>query len=99
MNNVETVLGTVNLAIPGGSYAPGTVLHLRFRATGSGPTSLSGKAWFGAAAEPAGWSIQATDATAALQGAGAVGLHAYISSSATNTPVTLTADNLAATQA
>ena len=70
------------------------MLHLRFRVTGTGPTALSGKAWFGAAAEPAAWQIQATDATASLQRPGGVGVHVYLSSSATNAPVTVTADNL-----
>ena len=97
MNGAETVLTTVPLTIPGGTYAPGSVLHLRLQATGSAPTTLFGKAWFGAATEPTGWQVQATDSAAALQGTGAIGLHVYGSSSATNTPITLTTDNLRAT--
>jgi PKD repeat protein len=95
VSGVETVLGSVALA--GGSVAAGQVLHLRLLATGTGPTALSGKAWFGSSAEPAGWLVQATDASAALQVPGAVGVHAYVSSSATNTPVTISTDNLRAT--
>jgi PKD repeat protein len=98
VNGTETVLATVNLAIPGGAYVPGQIVHLRFRATGAGPTALAGKVWFGAATEPAAWMVQATDATASLQQPGALGVHAYVSSSATNTPTTLTADNLRTTQ-
>ncbi len=98
VNGTETVLATVNLAIPGGSYAPGQVLHLRLLVSGTGPTALSGKAWFGAAAEPAGWLVQASDATSGLQRPGAAGVHAYVSSSATNTPAAVTADNLHVTQ-
>ena len=99
VNGTETVLGTVNLAIPGGAYTPGQVLHLRLLVTGTGPTALSGKAWFGAAAEPTAWQVQASDSTASLQQPGGIGVHAYISSSATNTPTTLTTDNLRAIQA
>ena len=95
LNGTETVLGTVNLSVPGGSYSPGEVLHLRLLVDG---TSLSGKAWFDAAAEPSTWQLQVTDATAqpsSLED----GVHAYLSTSATNSPVALSVDNLLATEA
>ena len=96
LNGAETVLGTVTLAVPGGSYTPGEVLHLRLLSEG---TSLRGKAWFDAAAEPAAWQVQVTDSTPQLQQPGGVGIHAYMSSSATNAPVSLSVDNLVVTEA
>ena len=89
---VEATVATVTL--PGVLYTGGTTMHLRFRATGSGTTTLSAKAWFGSAAEPGTWQVQGTDTTAALQVAGGVGVQAYISGTATNTPVVMLVDNL-----
>jgi hypothetical protein len=99
VGGAETALGTFTL--PGGVLAPGQVLHLRFlvAGSGSGSTALSGKAWFDAAAEPASWQIQVADSTVALQQPGGVGLHTWCSSSTTNAPVTVTADNLRAARA
>ena len=86
-------------SLPGVVYTPGTAVHLRFRTTGSGTTALAGKVWFGAAPEPAAWTIQANDTSAGLQGPGGVGVHAYISGSATEVPVVMSVDNLLVTQA
>jgi hypothetical protein len=91
VSGAETVVSTQTLPW---AYAPGQVLHLRFAATGSGTTTLTGKAWVDAEAEPADWQVQTTDGTAALQQPGAVGVHAYVSGSATNAPVVVSADNL-----
>ena len=99
VNGSVTTVASASLALPGGAYVPGQVMHLRFRLTGSGPTALAGKAWFGAAAEPAAWQVQAVDATAQLQQPGGLGVEAYVSSSSTNVPVTLSADNLSAVRA
>jgi PKD repeat protein len=79
---VGTVLGTVNLPLP---YTPGDVWRLRFEAEGSSPTTLRAKLWNAAAAEPANWQVVQTDSTAGLQGAGAVGLEGYVSSTSTAT--------------
>ncbi|MHB1138736.1 MAG: PKD domain-containing protein, partial [Microthrixaceae bacterium] len=89
----------LNQTLPGVVYTPGTTIHLKFRATGSGTTALAGKVWFGAAPEPAAWTIQAADTSAGLQGPGGVGVHAYVSSSATEVPIVMTVDNLLATSA
>ncbi len=91
-NGAETTLAAQ--AVPGLVYEPGLDLHLRLRATGAGPTTLQGRLWTGAQPEPATWNVTATDATAALQGPGAVGLFSYLSGSATNPPVTIGIDNL-----
>ena len=58
VSGAEAVVGMVTL--PGGAYSPGQVLHLRFRIVG---TTLTGKAWFDAATEPAAWQVQVTDST------------------------------------
>ncbi len=85
------------LSLPGGAYVPGQVLHLRFSVVGSGESVLSGKAWFDGDGEPGDWQVAVSDSSAQLQGPGSVGLHGYLSGSASNTPVTLTADDLRAT--
>ena len=91
VSGTETVLASATLP---GVYAAGDVMHLRLRVVGSGTSTLQGKLWFGSQTEPVGWQVQTTDATAALQGPGGVGVHAYISASSTNAPVTMTVDNL-----
>ncbi len=50
-------------------------------------------AWVGGQPEPATWNVTTTDATAALQGPGAVGLYSYLSGSANNPPVTIGIDD------
>jgi trimeric autotransporter adhesin len=84
--------------VPGLAYSPGTVLRVRFQAVGTAPTTLRAKVWADGAGEPASWQAAATDTTSALQVAGGIGLWTYLSSSATNAPVTLTIDNLSSTR-
>lgn len=78
--------------IPGLTYSPGQVLNVRFDVSGSGTSTLNAKVWPDGAAEPA-WQLTATDTTASLQGAGAVGVATYVSGSATNGPVGISFDN------
>ncbi|MBA3369139.1 MAG: PKD domain-containing protein [Geodermatophilaceae bacterium] len=78
--------------IPGLTYTPGQVLNVRFDVSGSGTSTLNAKVWPAGAAEPA-WQLTATDTTASLQGAGAVGVATYVSGSATNGPVGISFDN------
>lgn len=92
VNGAETVL--VSQAVSGFRYTASTPVHLRFRAVGSGTTTLQGRVWFGAEAEPTTWQIQTTDATAALQSPGSVGVHHYLSGSATNAPIVMSVDDL-----
>ncbi len=70
-----------------GAYVAGEELVLRLRVSGTSPTTLAAKLWRASGAEPAAWQVQATDATAALQTAGALSLHSYISGGST-VPVT-----------
>jgi hypothetical protein len=49
--------------------------------------------WRDGATEPAAWLLTTTDSTATLQAAGSTALIAYLSGSATNTPVTVRFDD------
>jgi PKD repeat protein len=88
----ETSLGSA--VVSGLTYAPGTQLRIRLQATGSAPTTLRLKVWVDGQPEPAAWALTRTDATAALQGTGAVGFYHYVSGSATNAPVTFRVDDV-----
>lgn len=86
-NGVETTIASQ--VVPGLAMAPGDVANLRFQAEGAGTTALRAKVWKNGAAEPGTWTVTGSDATAALQAAGAVGLSSYLSGSATNAPIVL----------
>jgi PKD repeat protein len=90
----STVLG--NTTIAGLTYAPGSTLVLRAQVSGTNPTTIRGKVWAMGSAEPAAWQLTATDTTAALQTTGSIGLESYVSSSATNAPLTVRYDNFSA---
>src|SRR5204862_103480 len=87
---------TPSATVTGRTYTAGTVLHLRMQAVGSGSTDLKLKVWKDGTAEPSTWQVTATDTTASLQSAKGVGIMGFLSTSATNSPVTLTIDNLLA---
>ncbi len=92
MSGGETDLGV--LTVPGLAYAAGERLNVRLQVTGTAPTTLRVKVWKVGAPEPADWQLTRTDATAALQVGGGVGLLAYLSGSATNAPVVVSFDDL-----
>ena len=86
-------------ALAGGTVAGLTVpaqakLHIRTQATAASPTTLRAKVWLDGSPEPAAWQAVATDSTSALQGTGALGLAAYVSSSTTNGPVTVSVEDI-----
>jgi large repetitive protein len=76
------------------TYAAGDVLRLKFQVTGTGTTALSGKVWKVGTTEPTAWQVTTTDSEASLQGAGGVGVQAYLSGSSTTIPVTASFANL-----
>jgi hypothetical protein len=82
-----TALQLVN--ITGLSYTPGTVLQVRLQVFGTSPTTVRAKVWASAQTEPSSWQASTTDATAALQTNGSVGLRTYLSGVATDTPLTV----------
>ncbi|GIG38661.1 PKD domain-containing protein [Cellulomonas phragmiteti] len=90
----ETTLSSV--VVPGMTFAPGDGLRLRLEVTGTAPTTLRTKVWKVGTPEPADWQLTATDAVAALQAPGGLGVMAYVSASATNLPVVVTVDDLTA---
>ncbi len=83
--------------VPGLTVAAGTKVRVRVQAEGTNPTQLRARAWPLGAAEPSAWQSTATDSTSALQTAGSLRLSTYLSSSATNGPIAVTYDDLAAT--
>ncbi len=94
-SNVETEIGPT---APGIAYGAGAKLHLRLQVTGRSPTTIRVRAGPDGDAEPTTWAATATDSTSALQSAGSIGLTDYLSSGATNTPLTVTVDDLLTTK-
>jgi len=93
VNGTETTIGAMQ-TVAGLTYQLGDVLRLRFRASGSGTTTLAASVWKTTGSEPATAQVTRTDTTAGLQGAGALGVYAYLSGSTTNAPVVASFDNL-----
>lgn len=91
----ETTIAS-SVVVPNLTYAAGTSVKLRLQVTGTSPTTIRARAW-SAASEPSTWQVSTTDSTAALQAPGGVGIAGYLSSSATNAPITLAVDDLVAT--
>jgi PKD repeat protein len=89
----ETAVQTIT-TVPGVTHAAGDELHLRLVVSGSGTTTLRAKVWKDGTAEPAGWLLQATDTTGALQAPGSVGYSYYLSSTATTNPTVVSVDDL-----
>jgi len=85
-----TTLTAVNIADL--VYVPGQQLQVRLQVFGTSPTTIRAKVWAVGGVEPANWQLTTTDATAALQTAGSVGLNAYVSGTATNGPITVRFD-------
>ncbi|THG30798.1 LamG-like jellyroll fold domain-containing protein [Naasia lichenicola] len=86
-----------SVAVSGLSYAVGDRLQVRVQATGTSPTTLRAKVWKVGSTEPAAWQLTTTDATAALQGTGYLGLGSYVGSAVTTLPVTVSFDDYLAT--
>ena len=82
-STTETTLGA-EVRLPG-TYAAGQELEVRVvaAAPAGGATTLSLTAWPKGTPEPAAPTLTRTDATAALQAPGSVGLNAYLSGKAT----------------
>ncbi|MET0736370.1 MAG: PKD domain-containing protein [Microbacterium sp.] len=87
----NTALGTYVLP---GAYVTGERLAVKVSVTGTSPTTIAGKVWRTTGPEPAGWQLQATDATAGMQSAGWVGIIASISSSSTAATTRLSIDDV-----
>ena len=71
----------------------GGYIWVRGQVTGTSPTEIKLKAWTDGTAEPAGWDVDITDSTAALQAPGAVGLVGWLSGNWTQGPITMSFDD------
>lgn len=91
---VETQLKSVTVA--GLTYSGGDRLRIRFDVHGDSPTQLEGKVWATSGTEPAAANVTATDSTASLQTAGAIGLRFYTSGSTTSLPTQVSVDDFQA---
>ncbi|GGL87345.1 PDK repeat-containing protein [Nakamurella endophytica] len=78
------------LSVAGLRYTAGSDLHVRFSVAGTTDVTLQAKVWLDGTTEP-DWQSSVIDPSpaAALQGSGSVALVAYVSSAATNAPVTV----------
>ncbi len=76
--------------------SPGVPIRVQLDVSGTAPTQLNARAWTSGSAAPATWTVTTTDATVGLQSPGSIGVMAYLSSSATNAPVTFGIDDVAA---
>jgi hypothetical protein len=83
--------------VPVITYGSNTQLNVRVQATGTSPTTIRAKVWPTGTAEPSTWLVSTTDNTASMQTSGSVGLNIYLSSGATNAPITLSVDDLLVT--
>ncbi|BDV31634.1 PKD domain-containing protein [Microbacterium terricola] len=86
-----------SFTVPGLVIAPGALYSIAFEVKGTSPTSLSGKMWRAASPEPAAWQLTRTDATAALQAPGNIGLTSYVPSAANAYPLKVSVTELTAT--
>ncbi|HEY5516302.1 MAG TPA: PKD domain-containing protein [Pengzhenrongella sp.] len=93
--SAETVLAP-SAVVPGLTYSPPDRLLVRLQVTGTSPTTVRARVWKAGAPEPSTWKASRTDATPALQQPGSIGLNIYLSTSATNAPVTFLLDDLLA---
>ncbi|MDQ1584187.1 MAG: trimeric autotransporter adhesin [Microbacteriaceae bacterium] len=81
------------IVVSGLTYTAGQQLTMRVQVFGTNPTTVRAKIWRTGQAEPVAWQASVTDSTATLQASGTIGLRAYLSASATITPVTIKFDN------
>ncbi|MFT3860676.1 PKD domain-containing protein [Micropruina sp.] len=91
VSGTETTLASATVS--GVTYTANAKLNVRLQVTGTSPTTLWARAWLSTASEPSAWQVSTTDSTAALQAAGSVGVHGYMSTSATNSPWTIRFDD------
>jgi hypothetical protein len=94
VGNVETALGT-EVRMPG-KHVANAYIRVRAEISGSSPTTIKIRAWPDGTTEPTTWLYSITNSAGALQGAGAVGLRAYVAGATTNGPVLYSFDDFRA---
>ncbi len=95
LSGAQSALGT-DVQVPGLSYTPDARLRVRVQLAGASPTTIRIKVWADGTAEPPGWQSVVTDASAPLQGPGAIGVRSFVALNSTNAPILLTFDDLLA---
>ncbi len=93
LSGTYTEVGIGTEVATGHTYTAGSQWQMRTSVVGASPTSLKAKVWPAGQPEPAAWQLAVSDATPTLQDAGALGFFAYLSSAATNGPITLAVDD------
>ena len=87
---------TPQIVVSGLLIPAGAAMNSRVQVYGTNPTTVRAKVWAVTATEPAAWQLTATDAIAALQTSGSVGVIIYLSSGSANAPITARLTNLSA---
>lgn len=90
VNGVETLLQS---SAGGFTAKAGATMNVKATLSGTDKTAIGAVVWPSGSPVP-GNQISASDSTAALQAAGTVALGGYVSSAATNAPITIRYDNL-----
>jgi hypothetical protein len=93
VGGIESPLGRPT-RVTGLRHAPGVFIWVRAQVSGTFPTTLRVRAWRDGRPEPTDWSFTALDVTPELQGSGGVGIHTYLSASASHVPVVVAIDDL-----
>ncbi|MEP7377972.1 MAG: PKD domain-containing protein [Chloroflexota bacterium] len=91
VSNSETGFGSV--VVPGLTQIADSFIWVHTQVTGTNPTTIRVKAWADGSPEPTSWQFTATNSSAALQTAGAVGFRVYLGGAVSNSPVTFKFDD------
>ena len=93
VGTTETLLTNKNL--PGYTQSAGSKLNVRLQVIQNGTsTTLQSKVWPAGTDEPGTWTVTASNADSALQGAGQIGFSTYGAGTLTNGPVKVSIDDL-----
>lgn len=89
----QTGANIASATLTGATYVAGDTVKIRLLVTGTNPTTIKAKIWRATDAQPAAWTLTTTDATAALQSPGNVGLGYFVGGATTGLPSTVAFDN------
>jgi mannan endo-1,4-beta-mannosidase len=98
VNGTVTPLGS-KVQVPNLTHLAQAFIRVHAQVLGTNPTTINVRAWPDGSPQPSNWQYTVSDSTGGLQTAGAVGLRSYLNSSATNSPVSFSFDNLKVTAA
>ncbi len=96
LNQSEAGIGS-EVQVPGLTHTANQRIWLRAQAVGASPTTIRIKAWLDGNLEPTAWNYtNSTNTDAVLQTAGGVGVRAFLASTVSNAPVTISFDGFRA---